>query len=83
MNMKNVFADLVNAANMAQMMDSAMKSAGYDENPYFDIYGNIADAIYTLLGEHTNTFEESVTFKVLNSTHLSVDDAAEILKSVL
>lgn len=79
MDMEKIFANLVSAALHAKTMDEAMQKLGYDKNPYFTIYGEIADAIYGLLREHTDTFNESITATALSSPNLSGGDIARIL----
>lgn len=67
MDVETVFRNLVNAGMLAKTMDETIQKAGYDENPYFDIYGSIFDAIYSMIGEHTEAFEASFTYLVFNS----------------
>ena len=71
MEIMEAFGKMVDVAITARDLDNAMQSAGFDETPYTEIYGGIADAIYSLLGEKTDTFEESVTYDVLSSKKYS------------
>lgn len=79
MNIESVLTELVEAGMLAKKMDNALHDAGFDGSPYFSIYGNIADAIYKLIGEHTETFDESITAHVLNPITLSTKEAVSIL----
>ena len=81
MRIKSALLKLTKAARDAHYMDSAMETAGYSSNPYADIYGNIADAVYELLGEHTDTFDESVTCATLLSFAITNEQCAEYLFS--
>ena len=67
MDIESVLNDMASAGMIAKKMDDVLHKAGYDDNPYFSIYGHITDAIYKLIGESTETFEESVTYLVMNS----------------
>ena len=48
------------------------------ETPYDDIYGEIADAIYDLVGEKTENFQDSLTYTVLHAPILE-ERAASML----
>lgn len=71
MDTKEALTRMVKAGRLALTMDKGLRSLGYDETPYFDIYGNIADAVYFLLGEETETFSASVTSLVFESPELT------------
>ena len=77
--MKDALLRIIRAAMEAKRMDEALLKLGYRENPYFSIYGNLADAIYMLAAEKTDKFEDSVTFLVLNTQSISDERRAEIL----
>jgi hypothetical protein len=64
---KEAMKHLVRAHRIAMDIDKIFRSLGYSETPYDDIAGYVADGIYFLLGEHTDTFDKSVTFSVLNN----------------
>jgi hypothetical protein len=59
MNIESVFLNLVDAGLMAKKMDKAMQDAGFDNNPYFEIYGCVAQAIIHMLGEAEKDFENT------------------------
>ena len=75
MDIESVLKDLIAAGVLANKMDNMLNEAGFCSNPYFSIYGHIADAIYKLVGEHTDTFEESETYLVMNS---NISDKARL-----
>ena len=77
--MKDAFAKLISTAEKAKHMDEEMVKLGYSDNLYADIFGDIADAIYKLLGENTKTFESSFTYVMLNTDAVSVDGRATLL----
>ena len=58
MKIESVFLNLVDAGLMARKMDKAMQDAGFDENPYFYIYGCVTQAIIHMLEEEKD-FEET------------------------
>lgn len=77
--MKEALAKLVKAARTAKRADDALRNVGYTDTPYFDIYGDIVDGIYAMLGEKTNTLEESVTYTALSNPDMADDECADAL----
>ena len=76
---KSVLEKLVHVAKVAMEADDAMRKLGYSHNPYFDLYGKTADAIYIMVQEHTESFDQSATHKLLNTKSLSVDACVSAL----
>lgn len=79
MNIRYILSTLLEAATKALNLHNEMASLGYPETPYFDLYGETADVIYSLIGEKTTTFEESVTYKTLNDPKLDVAQQLDAL----
>ena len=80
--MQNVKAALqreVEAARDLLKIHKVMDACGYPENPFWDNYAAVADGIYKLIGEHTDTFEESITHLALTTPYLTVDRRVEML----
>ena len=50
---RDALVRMVKAERQAYRLWDAINAAGYDDSSYFDIAGNIGDAIYCLIGEHT------------------------------
>lgn len=80
MDVKLVLENLVIAGRKAYKLDREMHAIGYDNNPYFDIYGGIADAIYHILGEKCD-FDNSATSAFLSDQGMSDSQCAEGLFS--
>lgn len=61
--------------------EEALKNAGigYEDSFIGDMAGNIADAIYDLVGEHTEKFEDSATFTALTAPHLCEERRVALL----
>ena len=84
-SIENVLAKLVRIARQALEIVNTLNTANirYGRDQVFtvfdDFYGNAADAIYALIGEHTETFEESVTYLVLNTPVLSEERRVQML----
>ena len=81
MGMKEVLDRLVAAAVEAKKMNDFMAKNGYENTPYDKIYGQLADAIYYLIGENEKyyeTFDQSFTYIMLNSK-ASTDLKSELL----
>lgn len=79
MNAKNVLTHLVRAGRDALHMEETLKQLGYKETPYFNLYGEISSAIYSLLNEDTETFDESMTYAAMHDIYTSDDVCAERL----
>ena len=54
------------SAKDLKKMYETFKVAGFSADSLFDSYGNVADAIYYLIGEDVGQFENSITHRVLN-----------------
>jgi len=80
--MKEALTRMVKIAMKCNELDKLHTALGYDNTPYFDIYGDAVDAIYFMIGEHTATLEESATYRVLNTPGISVDERVEKLMEV-
>lgn len=76
---KEAMIRLVRTERLANETDEKLRALGYGDTPYETIHGDIADAIYFLLDEHTPTFDESLTFRTLRNIALSDDQCADIL----
>ena len=77
--MKDVFLRLVKAGLETKKLQEAYANAGIDDNMLMDVYGNILEAIYALLGEHTEEFADSVTHIVMTAPILSDERRAKML----
>jgi hypothetical protein len=62
---KEAIAGLVKAWRTANHMNCESSLIGFDNTPYTEISGNISGAIYLMLGENTQTFDESFTYAAL------------------
>ena len=83
MNSQKVLTHLVRAGRDALHIENILNGIGYKETPYFNLYGEIADAIYTMLGENVDSFDESVTHSTINDPLTSDELAAEQLAKLL
>ena len=79
MNAKNVLTHLVRAGRDALHMEETLKQLGYKETPYFNLYGEITDAIYALLDEQTDTIEESKAYAAVHDIYTPDEVCAEEL----
>ena len=79
MDTKKVFLHLVKAARDSLHLETTLANIGYSETPYFNLYGEIAEAIYAMLGENTDTFDESATAGILHDTCTPDEISAERL----
>jgi len=79
MNERKVLAHLVKAGRDALHLENVLTELGYKETPYYAMYGEITDAIYCLLNEETDTFDESATHKAMNDIYSTDTECADKL----
>ena len=71
---------MVNAGLKVKKMQQAYANVGLDDNVLFDAYGDICSAIYSLIGEHTEEFKDSVTDIAMNTaSFVTVDRRVKML----
>lgn len=70
---------MVKAGLETKKLQEAYANAGLDDNALFQIFSEISSAIYDLIGEQTETFEESKTNTLMNAPCISVEKRAELL----
>lgn len=78
-NVKDALLRMVRAGRKAERMLDAYLEVGLNENTINEVYGHILDAIYNLIGEHTNDIESSVTHLAMTTPLLTDDRRVEIL----
>ena len=78
MKIDSVFLNLVDAGLMAKRMDKAMQDAGFDNNPYFEIYGCVAQAIIDILGEKKD-YEKTIACYALSDAFHNRTDRVQYL----
>ena len=79
MNTKSVLTHLIRAGRDALHLEKTLTDIGYKETPYFNLYGEITDAIYALLDEQTNTIEESKAYAAIHDIYTPDEICAEEL----
>lgn len=80
--MVNALERMVCSARKAFAIDKRLMELGYRDTPYFEIYGEIADAIYYMLNEQTDTFDKSVAYRTLHDKSMTDLQCAEKLFAV-
>jgi len=61
---------------------SARLSCPQCADGFEEIYGNLLDAIYLMLGEKTETLEESISYTVINS-EMTDKECTEVLYTIM
>lgn len=79
MDTKNILTHLIRAGRDALHLEKTLNSIGYDGTPYYNLHGEICDAIYGIIGENTDTFEESITYAAMNDCLIPDELCAEQL----
>jgi hypothetical protein len=79
MDLKQALVHLIKAGRDALHLDQTLNSIGYKDTPYFNLHGEIADAVYKIIGEETDTFDESMTYAAMHDIYTSDEICAERL----
>ena len=86
MNAKKTLTHLIRAGRDALHLENTLNNLGYHETPYFNIHGEIADAIYCMLDEKTD-YEDSLTYAAMHDIYtpdeMCAEQLAEMMKSPL
>lgn len=83
MDTKSVLTHLIRAGRDAIHMEKTLNDIGYKETPYFNLYGEITDAVYAMLGEDTDSISESVAYSAMHDIYTSDEQCAEQLSSMI
>lgn len=81
-SIKDALLRMVNTAMKAKKIGNFYEASGYDENPFSEIYGEIASAIYDLVGEEAEKWEKSSTYSVLTAPFIDNERRAASLAYV-
>ena len=82
MRVKRALTHLVKAGRDALHLEKTLKELGYKDTPYFNLYGEIAEAMYCILEEDTDSFEESETYNAMHDIYSSDEMCAERLADI-
>ena len=69
MNTKSVLTHLIRAGRDALHLEKTLTDLGYKETPYYNLYGEITDALYAMLDERTDTVEESKAYAAIHDIY--------------
>jgi len=83
MDARKVLTHLIRAGRDAIHLEKTLTDIGYKETPYFTLYGEITDAIYGILDEHTDTIEESKAYSAVHDIYTPDEICAEELASLI
>lgn len=79
MDTRNVLTHLIRAGRDALHLEKTLTELGYSETPYYNLYGEITDAIYGILDEDADTVEESRAYAAIHDPFTSDEICAEEL----
>ena len=80
-NIRDALLRMVTTTLFLKKMAEAYTVLGLDDNPHHEAYGDMMDAIYYLIGEHTEEFDKSVTYLAINAPILTDERRTELLLS--
>ena len=83
MNSKRVLTHLIKAGRDALHLEKTLHNLGYQETHYFNLYGEISEAMYCLLDENADSFEESETYLAMHDIYSSDEMCAEKLATLI
>lgn len=83
MDAKKVLTHLVKAGRDALHLEKTLNSLGYKATPYYNLHGEIADAIYCMLDENTESFDQSKTYAAMNDIFTADEACAEELAGLI
>ena len=76
----NALFRIAKVADSALAVSNAMDSTGFlSGTPFFDIYGELVDAIYLLIGESAEILEDSIVYRVLHASDLTLKEKTDVL----
>ena len=78
-NMKDALMRIINVAIEAKNIDEELSKHGYPDSPYAKFFGELAEGLYILVGEHSETFEESSTYAVMTAPFMDSERRAACL----
>ena len=82
-NVEDALLRLVRSERKLRRIVWAFENAGFTEDsPISWTHGEIIDAIYELIGDESETYEESETFLILNTKSLSEEREVALLMDV-
>lgn len=76
---KDAFLRMVRTALFLKKMAEAYSVIGLNDNPHHEAYGDLAEAIYSLVGEHVDEFNLSATYVALTTPYLTDERRMELL----
>lgn len=80
-NVRDALMRMVKAWDNGQKILDAYHKSGLDDNLIHDMCGDIAEAIYQLIGERADVWKESVTYLALYVPCLTQDRRVSMLMS--
>ena len=78
---KDALLRMVRTTMFLKKMAEAYTTLGLNDNPHHEAFGDLCDAIYSLIGEHTEEFDKSVTWIAVNAPFLTEERRTEMLMS--
>lgn len=76
---KDALLRLVKAGREIKSLQETYLKVGLNDNPLFEAYGDICEAIYNIVGEHTEEFADSVTNLAMTTPMFTNERRTEML----
>ena len=82
MNVEDSLGCMVRVARNACQISEYMSGLGFGDDPYFSLMADAADAVYYLVGEHTERFDQSVTYQIVHDKSMPDDACVRLLMKI-
>ena len=79
MDYKKVLTHLIKAGRDSLHLEKTLCEIGYTDTPYFNLYGEICEAIYHIIGEETECLDDSATYAAIHDIYTPDETCAEYL----
>jgi len=83
MDAKIILTHLIKAGRDSLHLEETLRQIGYNGTPYFNLHGEICEAVYNFLGEDVESFDQSATHAAMHDFLTSDEQCAEHLASMI
>ena len=81
MDVKKILTHLIRAGRNSLHLEHILSEIGYTETPYFNLYGEILEAIYGILDEQTDSIDQSIAYTAFHDIYTPDEICADELAS--
>ena len=82
MDTQSVLSRLVKIARNTFSISEHIRELGFDDDPYFTIYGNMVEVICRIIGDNTEDVDESATYALIHDSTITEDQCVTRLSEI-